>query len=129
LYGHFYRGHKQFPDSHFSTFDKTTMMTLQCRVRSVGSFRPEKNATSGLRLKVETPAGETYTVFAGPQHYYMLQSMRFRSDDMITVTGSKTKLDNKTVIMASKIQKSDETFDLRDPDGKPLWKIEMASEK
>jgi sporulation protein YlmC with PRC-barrel domain len=115
------------PDSAYNRrFDPSTVTTLQCRIRGVGSFRPEKNAAPGLELKVETPAGETYTVYAGPQDYYRLQSVRFAPDDRIIVTGSKTKVDNKAVIMASSIQKGSMMVILRDADGKPAWsKFEM----
>ena len=105
------------------SFDTSTVETIQGTVRQVGSFTPEKDAAEGLKLKVETPDGKTVTVYAGPKKAYMMQKIRFQKGDQISITGSRTTVNQKNVIMASQIQKGTDTLRLRDAQGKPVWQM------
>ncbi len=105
-------------------FDASKMTTIEGTIKSVGSFEPQKGAEPGLLLKVETKKGESVTVHAGPARYATQQNFEFKAGDNVTVIGSKTRIDLKSVIMASEIQIGGKTFELRDPQGKPLWKLE-----
>ncbi|AQT70147.1 PRC-barrel domain protein [Anaerohalosphaera lusitana] len=98
--------------------------TIKGTVKSVGTFMPDRKAEPGLRLKVETDQGESVTVYCGPKSHCQKKNVSFGSGDEVTITGSKTKVDGKTVIMASEIKKDGQTLQLRDEQGQPQWQIE-----
>ena len=113
------------PDSPFvKSYDTETVIAVEGTLRYLGSFSPEKDAAPGLKLKVETADGKTAVIYAGPQQYYWAQPMRFAKGDVVTISGSKTTLGEKTVIMAGQIQKGTDIFRLYDAEGTPLWKID-----
>jgi len=118
------------PDSSYNRrFDASSILTLSsCTIKKIGSFTPEPGSTSGLKLKVAAPDGRLHIIHAGPQTHYLQQDIRFKTGEQITVTGSKVKLDEKTVILATEIRRGDEIFLLRDAQGKPLWKLQMPEE-
>lgn len=110
------------PNSAYNkNFNPATITTIEGKVESVGMYRPDKNSTPGLRLKVKTPVGDSYIVQAGPQDYAAQQGIQFKNGSDIRVTGSKTTIDAKTVIMASEIKMGQKMLTLRDNQGKPVW--------
>ena len=110
-------------------FDASKMTTVEGIIKSVGTFEPQKGAEPGLMLKVETKKGESVTVHCGPNRYITQQGFRFKTADTVTITGSKTRIDLKEVIMATQIQMADKTLKLRDQQGTPLWKFEGAQQQ
>jgi sporulation protein YlmC with PRC-barrel domain len=117
------------PEGEFAkSFNPAEVTTFQCTVKSVDTFTPEKDASPGLRLKVESDEGKDMVIHVGPQDYYMSQGLRFAEGDKITVTGSKARSGLRSVIVPTTIQKGDETFKIRDESGKPLWKSEGYTE-
>jgi sporulation protein YlmC with PRC-barrel domain len=102
-------------------FNPAAITTFEGKVESVGMFRPDKNSTPGLRLKVRTPVGDSIIVQAGPQNYAAQRDLRFKTGSDIRVTGSKATIGEKTVIMASEIKMGQKMLTLRDKQGKPLW--------
>lgn len=106
-------------------FNPNSVITIEGTIKSIDTFTPEKGSTEGLKLKVETPAGETMVIHAGPQSYYTSQNVRFNEGDKVTITGSKVKVGLRSVIMASEITRGPDTLKFRDESGKPLWKTEM----
>lgn len=118
------------PDSAYNrNFNTDTMETIQGTIKQVGSFKPAENASAGLKLKVETQDGRVVAVYAGPKNYYMQQQVRFRKGDQVAVTGSQTSIDEKNVIIASQIKTGDQTFELRDSNGNPAWKVDSSRQK
>ncbi len=110
-------------------FNPAKTETIQGKIKNVGTFRPEKGATSGLRLRVETTDGKMVTVYAGPKEYAAMQDVKFKAGNEVSVTGSPVTIDKKSVIMASEITSAGKTLKLRDEQGKPLWNVESLQEK
>jgi len=112
-------------DSRYNKhFDPAKITTIEGTIKRVSSFEPQKEAEPGLLLKVETKKGESVTVHAGPSQYTAQQDFRFKAGDAVTISGSKTRIGMKQVIMASEIQSGGRTLKLRDQQGRPLWKLE-----
>lgn len=106
------------------SFNPSTVKTLKGTVQSVGSFMPEgatAGAAGGLRLRVKTSDGNLMTVYAGPTSYAEQKNFFVASGDEITITGSESKIGTRSVIVASELKKGDQTLQLRDQSGKPLW--------
>ncbi len=111
---------------HGKAFNPSTVKTITGTVESVGSFKPEgapAGATGGLRLRVKTAGGQTMTVYAGPISYAEQKNFFVMPGDQITITGSETKIRSRSVILASELKKGDQTLQLRDKSGKPLWSM------
>lgn len=109
-------------DSDYNkNFKADTVATTQGTIKKIDAFTPQKDAQPGLRLRVKTDDGRTVTVYAGPQQHYLQQKIRFHKGDQVTVTGSKTSVDGKNVCMATQIKKGEQTFEIRNSQGKPLW--------
>lgn len=111
------------------SFDPDNITTIQGTITSVGKFYPEENALPGTSLKLKTKEGISVTVYAGPHGFATHKNVEIKSGNEITVTGSKTTIDGKSVIMASEIEIDGKTLKLRDGDGKPQWKAEQFRHK
>jgi len=109
---------------HVMSFNAGNVKTIEGTVQSVGTFKPEgasAGATRGLRLRVKTSDGKIVTVHAGPNWYAQQNNFFVKPGDDITVTGSESKVRERTVIVASELKKGTQTLQLRDQSGKPLW--------
>jgi sporulation protein YlmC with PRC-barrel domain len=109
-------------------FNAQTVSTFDGTIKKVASFVPEEGAEAGLKLKIQTQDGRTLVVHAGPQQHYLQQKVRFRKGDRISVTGSRTWVEQKNVILASQVRKGEETFRIRDSQGKPAWQMEKQQQ-
>jgi sporulation protein YlmC with PRC-barrel domain len=113
------------PEGAFSkAFNPSNVKTVTGTIQSVGMFLPENapaGTTAGLRLRVKTADGNFVTVFAGPIWYAEQKDFYLMPGDQVSITGSESKIKNRTVMVASEIKKGTETLELRDRSGKPLW--------
>ena len=113
------------PDSTYNkSFDPSKVTTVEGTIESVGTFYPETGAIPGTSLEVKAKDGALMTVYAGPRAFAAQESIGLKSGQAITVTGCKTTLNGKPVIMAGEIRVDGKTLRLRDSQGKPEWKIE-----
>ena len=119
----------QAQSSYNRNFDPARVETIEGKIRSVGSFAPQKGAARGLKLKVETADGKKMTVYAGPRIYAWMQGVTFQKGSDVTVTGSKATIGEKSVIMASQVTSEGKTLKLRDEQGKPMWNVEALKQK
>ena len=72
------------------------------------------------RLTLKTPK-EKLTVVLGPNWFLAQQDWQITTLDRIEVTGSRFDLDGKPALIAQKVKKGEQVFELRDPSGRPLW--------
>jgi len=115
---------------HGKNFNPNTVKTIKGTVQSVGTFKPEgapAGTSPGLRLRVKTSDGNLVTVFAGPSSYAEQQNFFAKRGDDITITGSESKVGQRSVIIASELKKGSQTLPLRDKSGKPLWTTGQSS--
>lgn len=119
----------QTDSAYNRNFDPAAIEMIVGTVKKVDSFTPEKGAQAGLKLKIETEQGRTETVYAGPRQHYLRQEVRFRKGDQVAVTGAKASIDGKNVVLASQINKGQETFQIRDSQGKPAWQMEKNQQQ
>jgi len=105
-------------------FDPNTVSTVQGTVLSKGFFTPEKGAGPGERLRVRTDDGKTVIVHLGPRSHLESENISFQKGDKITITGSKAEIYGRNVIIATQVKKGDQTIQLRDDQGKPVWSSE-----
>jgi sporulation protein YlmC with PRC-barrel domain len=113
-------------DSEFNQqFDAQNTRTIQGRITSFGSFRPDAQATRGLRLRVESQEGQDVIVYTGPTAWMMQQAQQknisLRNGQQISVTGSPAQIDGRSVLLAQSININGQTIELRDRQGQPQW--------
>ena len=72
------------------------------------------------RLTLKTPL-EKLTVVLGPNWFLAQQHWQITTLDRIEVTGSCFELDGKPALIAQKVKKGDQVFELRDSSEKPRW--------
>jgi len=114
-----------------SYYDPRTVVDVSGVVVGVGSFTPPGATTQndGLRLRLRTADGNTFTVYAGPKEYAALQGMHFYYGDQVEVNGSMTEVGWRPVIMAAEVRKGYQTLLLRNSDGWPVWQAEMLYQR
>ncbi|MHC5082579.1 MAG: PRC-barrel domain-containing protein [Planctomycetota bacterium] len=109
-------------DSVFNkSFDADTTRKFNAKVIKVDTFSLGEDASLGLRVKVRTDQGKVVNVYTGPCPYYFKQELRFDRDDPVTITGCPAMVGQKYVMMASQIDRGDDTFTIRDIQGVPSW--------
>ena len=65
-------------------------------------------------------------VYAGPRWYAEQKNFFITPGDEITVTGSESTIRSRTVILASELKKGNQTLELRDKSGKPMWPMSSS---
>ena len=111
------------------SFDTSKLTTIEGTIESVGSFYPVSGSAPGTCLNVKTNDGTLVTVYAGPQHFTMQQNLDLKSGNKLSVTGSRTMVNGKSVIIASELQVGGKSLRLRDQNGKPEWKSDWSMQE
>lgn len=94
-------------------------------VEGVGTFTPERGAAEGLRLRIRTDQGQTITVHAGPWAYAQQQGYSSLYGQKVTISGSRSTVNGREVLMATKIESGGKTWELRDESGAPKWNVDQ----
>jgi hypothetical protein len=102
-------------------FDPDTVETMKGTVVAVDPFQTMKGTRYGLRARVEVD-GETLYVYLGPQRYLDSHTFTLKSGEEVEVIGSVLPGDGRRVVIANKITKGMTTLELRDEEGRPLWR-------
>ncbi len=101
-------------------YDPQTVETISGEVVKVEQIKPLAGMTYGIHLLVNTGT-EQISVHVGPSWFIENQDIAIKPEDVVEVTGSRIKLDDAYVIIASKITKGDQSLYLRDRYGVPIW--------
>ncbi len=111
-------------------FDPGLVKTVHGTISSIGTFHLSDTPVEGLRLGVKTSEGETIAVHAGPRPYIESQNIELHYGDEVTITGAPSRIAawRGEFLMASAIQRGDETYHLRNSDGTPRWSMGEAME-
>ncbi len=80
--------------------------------------RPEKDKDS-LHLSLKS-GEETIDVLLCPKSFLDEMGVSFKGDE-ISLTGSKVKVEDGSLILAREVNKSDDQLLLRDGKGAPVW--------
>lgn len=101
-------------------YDASTEATMAGTVMEVKQIPAGGRGSGGVHLKFGAPEGE-FEVHVGPAAYVASRNFTFTAGDALTVTGSKTTIDGRNVILAREIRKGDQVLTLRNAEGFPLW--------
>ena len=109
------RGHGWEPGNRDgSLYDADSVETVHGTVRSVAHVPPE--GAAHLVLDVHN---QRLVVHLGPG--WFVAAHRFAPGDLLVVTGSRIEMARQPVLVAARIERGRELFELRGPGGLPLW--------
>lgn len=109
--------------SYSRLFDPKKVQTIEGTIQSIGTYRPQPNASPGLRLRVTTEKGQNVIVQLGPERHMQQQKVNLRVGQKITVTGAPAEVQGRSVLLASEVKYQDQTIRLRDDQGRPQWQL------
>jgi hypothetical protein len=81
---------------------------------------PNPKGQIGIYLMVKTGA-EILEVRLCPNSFLKEFEVAFKKGDLLTITGSKVRVDEKDVILAREIEFGNDKITLRDQQGVPVW--------
>ena len=87
-----------------------------------------RHGWSGIHLSLKADQG-ICDVHVGPASFVSAQQFTFSKGDSIEVTGSKTKMNGKEVVIARQITKDGKVITLRDEQGFPKWSTAASRNK
>ena len=101
-------------------YDLKTIETHSGEVVSMDNVTPIRGMSYGIHLTLKTEK-ETVSVHLGPGWYIENQDIKIEPKDKVDVTGSRITYEGKPAILAAEIKKGEETLNLRDEGGVPVW--------
>ena len=112
-------------DPFAKTFDPASLRKIIGTVIKVDNVIPKSGLISQaeLELIVHPDGKEPIPVFVGPVWYVVSPERRrpFKSGDKVTVTGSWVAPGGTPFMIATAVTKGDETLQVRQEDGTPMW--------
>jgi len=104
-------------------FNEATIETVSGYVADIDPFtRLERNTRNGVRATIHTEDDESIDVYLGPATYLDHHGFVIERGDMLDVTGSKVRHEDKDVIIATVVAEEGERLKIRDADGHPAWR-------
>jgi DNA/RNA endonuclease YhcR with UshA esterase domain len=108
-------------------YNPATETTVQGTVEEVMQTTGQ-HGWSGIHVSLKSNQG-MYDVHVGPASYLSAQQFTISKGDSLEVTGSRTKMNNKDVLIARQITKEGKTLTLRDAQGYPKWSMAASPTK
>ena len=103
-------------------YDPKTVETLKGEVVHVDHVAPMSGMSEGVHVVLKTDKGTTTDVHLGPAWYLDNQDTQVAVGDHIEVRGSRVNVGGKPAVVASEVKKGNDTLELRDAQGLPMWR-------
>ncbi len=101
-------------------YDPTAELAVTGVVEDVQVFPCSLSAGLGTHLALRTESG-LLIVHVAPTAFLMGHHFMVADGDRVEIVGSKVRYRGADALIARTITRSNQTFILRRPDGKPLW--------
>jgi hypothetical protein len=102
------------------TYDPANQQTVRGQVVEARDFQCPVSGTVGSHITVKSEAG-TMEVHLAPASFMKLYEIAIRKNDNVTIVGSRIMFDGKPSLIARSVVIGRDTFNFRDPKGRPLW--------
>lgn len=112
-----FAGWQQSTPRRRTRYDPATEATFHGKAEDV---KDVSGTPGGVHVQLKTETG-TFDVHVGPAFYLRSKEFEILKGDVLDVTGSKLKIEEKDAILARTITKNGKTLELRDKTGLPLW--------
>ena len=111
---------KNTPPQTAYTYDLSAQHTVSGLVIGGRDFQCPVSGTMGSHITVKTDTG-TIEVHLAPTSFIKQYEILIRKDDNVTVVGSRIMFEGKPALIAKSIVIGRDTYNFRDPKGRPLW--------
>ena len=111
---------KNTPLQTVYTYDQSAERTVSGLVLGGRDFQCPVSGTLGSHITVKTDTA-TIEVHLAPASFIKQYEILIRKDDNITVVGSRIMFEGKPALIAKSIVIGRDTYNFRDPKGRPLW--------
>lgn len=105
-------------------YDKSSETTITGTVQEV-EFPDSPRGWQGVHLVLQV-GDEAHAVHLGPRDYVEQEGFVFKTGDSIEVVASEVQCQGEDALMARQVTRSDNTLELRDKDGLPLWRGKLG---
>lgn len=102
-------------------FRRNSVERITGRIVRSESVTPMSGMLPGTALIVRPDRGNNIIVHLGPEWFVRHQQDVWKEGDEIEVTGSRTDVEQKPVVMATQIRFNGRNMTLRDENGVPVW--------
>lgn len=106
-------------------YDTNTLVTVKGTVTRLETFIPERGMSPGVRVVIHSDTGSVTTHF-GPKWFVERQDIQIKPLDEVVVTGSRIVVTEGMIVAAATVVRGDQTLQLRDAAGIPLWSGGLA---
>jgi hypothetical protein len=104
----------------FSRFyNPETVVSIKGMVENINKYRYGQGGYYGIHVRLNTNE-EFYSVHLGPA-WFIEKEIKIGQNDLLEITGSKCIYNDTLTVIAAKIKKGDQTLQLRDEIGIPVW--------
>ena len=104
------------PATH--AFNPKTITTINGTISQVNNT--SKAGRTATVIKVNTDKGAR-AVLVGPTWFIKKQGLDLKVNDTVEVTGTRTTLQRRNIIITTTLTKDGDTYTFRQPDGNPEW--------
>ena len=111
---------KNAPTQTSYTYDQANQQTVRGWVVGEKDFQCPVSGTMGSHITVKTETG-TIEIHLAPASFMKQYEINIHKDDNVTVVGSRITFDGKPAMIAKSVAIGRETYNFRDPKGRPLW--------
>lgn len=109
------------PGSAYNKLWTSSVITFNGRVTGKLVIPPMKGMADAVALLVNQPDRDSFEVHLGPQWFVQHMPVKINVGDDVIVTGSRAKLDGRTIILAQSITVKKREITFRDRRGTPIW--------
>lgn len=102
-------------------FDPATVETVKGVIARIDTVQSRRGPSKGLHLQLQM-ADATLPVHLGPTWFFADQSFAFATDDSLTVRGSRVTMGGADALIAAELRRGDQSLQLRDETGRPVWR-------
>ena len=102
------------------TYDQAKQQTMRGWVMETKDFQCPVSGTVGSHIVLKTETGNI-EVHLAPASFMKQYEINIRKDDNVTIIGSRIMFDGKPALIAKSVAIGRETYNFRDPSGRPLW--------
>jgi hypothetical protein len=107
-------------DQYHRAFKKDSIQTVEGSIGDMRKAAPMSGMDEAAMLNLQTDK-ETIPVHLGPAWFIERQDRQFNQGERIKVTGSRVELNGKAVIIATEVERGNDTLRLREKNGRPCW--------
>jgi len=108
------------PKQRAPKYSAATELKAEGVIQDVQQYWCPINGDEGTHLMLKTDTG-ILEVHVAPRRFLEGNGVSFSKGDQVSVVGSMVIYQGHDAMIARKITRGDQTFAVRQPDGRPLW--------